>query len=569
MSFYKLLNKYKHQLISITIIIAFLCFANRLLFANVVYESDDYKLHAVRIANYYLALKQGQLPVRWGPNLNGSYGYPSFNYMYHTPYLAGTILHVAGFSIQQSLNLAVLFAILCGSVAMYFFLQEYSKSEKWNIVLSLFFILNPYTLLNIYWRGAIGELYFYAGIPLFFLAIKKILEQKNSFFYKSLLAVITAFLVLSHLPSLLLLAPLTLVFIYWDQKNFSIQKLLPIFFWVFIGILLSAWYWIPAYFEQWMVMYKTSGSLAQYATQLVPFFSVFTVLKTSNSSDLFLPVLQIGFVSFFSLFVAGYLFTFSKKVLIWFTTVFVALFLLSTLSKPLWDVSTLLQYIQFPWRFLWIISISSIFIYVQFILEKSINNTIKNLLFAIVAVATLITTATYITSKGTTSRSDFDWYHPTFETGSSFNEHLPIWAKTSYYFPEELLYVPATESAQLNSENLQDLVHPLSELNPTVQQLDGTHIIYTVYPDEDIVVLHKRLFFPGWEAQLEGENTEILTNIPEYEGISAILVPNEETNIKLVFTGYTKLRRFSELLSVSAVLFVIGHLVLKKYRMKK
>ena len=130
--------------------------ANRFLLADKLYKSDDYTHHALRTASYYLSLKQGNVPVRWGPNLNQGYGYPSFNYMYHTPYISGSILHSVGFSIQESLNLTVLLAILLGSISCYIFVKSYLKSEVWSVLLALLFILNPYTLLNIYWRGAVG-----------------------------------------------------------------------------------------------------------------------------------------------------------------------------------------------------------------------------------------------------------------------------------------------------------------------------------------------------------------------------------------------------------------------------
>ena len=209
MNYYKLLSKYKRVLISIAILLGILVLLHSAFLKDVVYESDDYKHHAVRTASYYLALKQGQLPVRWGPNLNQGYGYPSFNYMYHTPYFIGSLLHIIGFTIQESVNLTVLFSVLFGAVGAYYLAKSFITSNKWSLLLALFYVINPYVLLTMYWRGAVGELFFYGLIPFFLFCIEKYIQKKNPL-YLVTISLITALLVLSHIPSLLLLFLVTI-----------------------------------------------------------------------------------------------------------------------------------------------------------------------------------------------------------------------------------------------------------------------------------------------------------------------------------------------------------------------
>lgn len=570
MNFYKQLSNYKKVFFSLSIIIAILIFSNRLLLQNVVYESDDYKLHAVRIANYYLALKQGQLPVRWGPNLNGGYGYPSFNYMYHIPYMIGSTLHVLGLSIQQSLNTSVLLALLLGATSCYFLLGSYLKSEKWKILLSLFFICNPYTLLNVYWRGAIGELFFYAVVPLFLLGVKKI-SHKHSLFYFLVTTLTFFLLVLSHLPSLLLLLVLLLVFLFTElQGQFTWKKIMPVIFACIMGLLLSSCYWIPAYFEQWMIIYKTVGSLTQYQTQFITLKTLFNFQSSAHSSALFSEVIQIGSIPVLAMLIAICFQKLYKKAFPWLLLLLTSIFCITNYSFFLWNTVVLLQYIQFPWRFAWLVVMSTLFILIQFILEKSIQQKWKLLFACILVIALACTVTGYSVSKGTNNRSDFEWYHPTSETGSSFNEHLPIWAQTAYYFPTELLYVSASEAAALKPENQKNSVHELAELQPIIQQFDGRVISYQITPPQDIVILHKRLYFPGWQASVNDEPTEFLTDIPQYKGILAIPVSaSSSSRIKIEFNGYTKLRRFSEFLSVTAALFLLVFIIIKKYKIRK
>jgi hypothetical protein len=570
MNFYKLLNKFKKPAFSIGIILFIIILFNRFLLADVIYESDDYKHHAVRTASYYLAVKQKALPVRWGPNLNQGYGYPSFNHMYHAPYISGAFLHAVGFSIQESLNFTVLLSLLLGAVGCYFFVKSYFKtkplSELWSILLSLFFILNPYTLLNVYWRGAAGELIFYALVPFFLLFVKKLLIKTN-YFYVLLTSIASSLLIISHLPSMLLLAPVAITFIFSELKTkFNFKKISSVLLSGVLGLLLSAWYWIPAYFEQWMVAYQKGNSLTQYSTQFASILTIFDLRKDFFSSDYFLLVIQVGWVSLFALLIGFYLFKLTKKSFSWVALYIVSIFLLSNYSQFLWDKFQFLQYIQYPWRFLWIITVASIMILINFILEKNIKLKWKKIASVLVALGILFSSQAYIQIKGTSTRSDFDWYHPTFETGSSFDEHQPIWSKIPYHFPEELMYVNATESALITLNNLEEYVHELSDINPKIVKFDGTNITYEVSPDKDIIALQKRLFYPGWEAHLDKKNIEFVQNIPEYEGVLAVPIPAQKSLVEISFTGYTKLRKFAEYLSILTLLsFIVSAMIAKYY----
>src|SRR3989338_10172065 len=44
--------------------------------------THDGENHLARIANYALAIRQGQIPPRWAPSFWAGYGYPVFNYNY-------------------------------------------------------------------------------------------------------------------------------------------------------------------------------------------------------------------------------------------------------------------------------------------------------------------------------------------------------------------------------------------------------------------------------------------------------------------------------------------------------
>ncbi|PIP74648.1 MAG: hypothetical protein CO028_04105 [Candidatus Levybacteria bacterium CG_4_9_14_0_2_um_filter_35_21] len=565
MNFYKLNNNLKKLIFSLILLITLVVIGNHFLLANVIFEGDDYIHHAARTANYYLALKQGQFPVRWAPNLNYSYGYPVFNYTYHTPYFIGSLLHLLNFSIQQSVNISVLFSLILGVIGCYFFVRSNKVSNVWSILLSLVFIFNPYTLLSIYWRGAVGELYFYSLVPWLLFLINKLMLTKNDInlikFYFVGISISTALIILSHLPSVIILAPVLLIFILtqFDKKVIE-NKLLLILTSGLIGLLLSSWYWIPACFEQWMITYQSGSSLDQYHSQFALMISIFDISKNFNSSDKFIDVIQIGAPSFLSIFVGLFFIKINKKNITWPIIFFISVFFLSSYSYFIWDNSLILKYVQYPWRFLWVITLSSILIFIEFLKSKTVPIITRNILAILVIVGTIFSANSYIAIKGTTSRTDFDWYQ-TFATGSSFDEHRPFLSKTPYNFPEELLY---TDDGQQ--------IHRLTELNPEILHFDGTTVEYLISTDKDIVVIFKRLFYPGWEAWLDGNKVNFTDNLPKYSGVLSLAVPAKESgqqsDIKIQFTGYTPLRKFSEAVSLISLLGLILFFIFYKSLLK-
>ena len=570
MNFLKLQSNAFKTIVSILFISFCVVFVNKALLANVVYESDDYLHHAARTANYYLALQQGQFPVRWAPNLNESYGYPSFNYMYHTPYMVGSVFHFLGLSIQQSLNLSVLFSLLIAAVGCWLLLNSYKLSSLWKVLLSLFFVLNPYTLLSVYWRGAIGELYFYAFVPLFLLCVRKLLQSKlfkqTWKLYFIALVISTGLLVLSHLPSMILLAPLLLTVLYTEHSETrSLKIYISLIVAGILGLLLSSWYWVPAYFEQWMIVYQDGTSLLQHTNQFSSLIAILDIRRNFLSSEFFSGVINVGGVSLLAIIFGLANSFFTKKILPWLSLLLLALFFMLNYSENVWDSVTLLQYVQYPWRMLWVITICTLFIWILLLREKKISHLYKKIAFGVITFSVLFSVQGYVATKGSTTRSDFEWYH-TFATGSSFDEHRPIWSKQPYYFPEELIFVYASESATISKENNRKLIHSFSELHPSITSFSGTTMQYGIEPEQDIIVLHKRLFYPGWEAFLDEEKVDFIKNIPQYEGILAVAVPNRRASLVITFTGATTLRRVAEYISL---LTLIGLATFLLYPLKR
>lgn len=560
MSFWKLQTKFllKHFK-SIAIVFCLLLITlitHRAFFADALYKGDDFTHHSLRTASYYLALKQGQFPVRWGPNLNQGFGYPSFNYMYHTPYLLGSLFHAAGSSIQQSVNLVILLSSLGMSFFGYLYFRTISESRRIGLLLTLIYSFNPYILLTMYWRGAVGELLFYMSIPLFLFSLHKSV-QKQTLSHVLMLSGITAFLVLSHIPSLILFFVIILGLLLTMYKDsLSLPIILRLGAAGILGLGLSAWYWLPAILEQNLVNYVAAGSLTQYKTQFVPFIQVFKLFTTASSSDLYSQVIQIGLptivilTSLIWLLLKKYV-RLSRHLLTWLLIIITSLLLTTPISKPFWDSCKLIPYVQFPWRFLWPTVFASTMLLLTMFRSSQVSKHFKTYLYFLVLFTILISAITYARPKSTESRTDFDWMHPTFETGSSFDEHQPVTANFPYDFESELLYFKTNDASdEINIQSADQIINNL--------HLTGTKVSLDLTTDQDITIIAKRLFYPGWEAYLEEDLTEIITTTPNYEGVIAVFVPKSTKTLTLSFSGTTQIRSVAHSVSIlSLTLFMI------------
>ena len=570
-----MLNKKIKLLIVLFLSIAIVIFFYKPLLGEAFLDSDDYNHHAVRTANYYLALKQGQFPVRWGPNLNDGLGYPSFNYTYHFPYVISVLFYSLGFSIQQSVNLSMLSAVLLSVFSSFFLSLFLTKSKKFAFLASLIYVLNPYFLLNVFWRGAIGEMFFIAGVPLFFLAIELIflLKQKKAKYLAAFLLIFSlCLMILSHVPSILLLLFLSVPYFsfkaigLYKKNHFKARSVLSLVLGTgVVAIALCAWYFLPAFYEKNYISYDSGRSLTQHLNNFLELNYLLDFSRHIQSSDRFMEVIQLGLPVFIIFLLALVSLFFKNKKynqeIIFYIFLFLGLiFLIHPLSRGLWDNWQFLQMIQYPWRILWLNAFLSL--YLLSILIKKINKKFHFLLFFSLLVLTIYSAFTYSTRRLMEIKSDHDWFQmPT--TGTSFDEHRPIWSKKPYVFPKDLLFIPSVSEkllTEIKAEKLDELKEFVSldkDYQLEIKELTGSRIVYQIKSSEELIAIHKRLYFPGWKATINGNSVDFLSTLAHYQGVLVFKIPAGENEVVLEFAQRTNLRMLGETISVFSLIITI------------
>lgn len=305
-----------------------------------------------------------QIPCRWSQDLGYGFGYPLFNFYPPLPYLLGQIVHWMGFQFVDTVKVLVVLNFIFSGLAMYLFAKEFWG--KWGgLISAVFYIYAPYHAVDVYVRAAMNEAWALTTFPLIFWSIYKLIDTSR-WIYISVLAVSTALLMLSHNPILMIFSPFalawTLFWLIWKKRLKVIGKIAVALIWA-LG--LAAFFTLPVIFEQKYVHVETLvigyfNYLAHFATLNELFISRFWGYGASlfgPKDDLSFQIGHFHWIfSLVSLLVALRLL---RKNIV-YSTMIVLVFVLTTFftfmaheqSSFIWQRITILQYLQFPWRFL-------------------------------------------------------------------------------------------------------------------------------------------------------------------------------------------------------------------------
>src|SRR3989338_6804283 len=179
------------------------------LIANGFFPMHD-DTQPARLYEMAQALADGQFPVRWVRDLGYGYGYPLFNFYAPFPYYIGALFNLLGLGAISSAKIMMGIGMVLSGITMYILVKKITSRVDAAIVASCAYLLAPYHASLLYVRGAIGEMYAYAFVPLALLGWLLILRKRN------MQGIITAsfglFLVFtSHTVSVLIILFLALI----------------------------------------------------------------------------------------------------------------------------------------------------------------------------------------------------------------------------------------------------------------------------------------------------------------------------------------------------------------------
>jgi uncharacterized membrane protein len=560
------MERHKKRIISLVIFLATLVVSRDLFRPGYFPMHDD--LQVGRLYEMELCIKDGQIPCRWVPDMGYSYGYPLFNYYPPFPYYLGLVFRLLGFSFIDSVKLLFVLGFLVSGILMYLLGLEL-WGEWGGLLSSVLYLFVPYHSVDVYVRGAMNEFWAMAFLPGIFWALSRIIKGEDRKISVIFLAVFCGLLLLSHNLMAFIFAPglafFALILIYYQKENWQ-QNLISLLYGVIFGLGLAAFFTLPVLFEKKYVHVETM--LMGYFNYLAHFVglkkTLFTRFWGYGSSgwlqDAGMPF-QVGFphwpLAVVSFLGAIYLYI-KKKIklesyslfLFFFLLFLFSLFLVHPRSVLLWKTVRVLEYLQFPWRFLTLVvfAISVLGGGIILLVKKPKQQVLTGLI--LISITVLLNFSFFRVEK-TIKINDTEklfsakgWNK--LQTDAIF-DYLPIYAKAP---PASA--APATPEIKEGEAKISDIKKGTNwyqfKIEVPKTSLRGATIKIPIYD------------FPGWQALIGKQRTSIYHD--NDLGLITIEVPVGGHEVKLKL-GDTPIRKIGNLISL-ACWFLLVCLITKK-----
>ncbi len=359
---------------------------------GLIYGADDIWWHVGWLHQFTHELAEGIIYPRWLAGSNFLYGSPTFVFYPPLTFYAGALIQaVAQLSVEKT-TIALFLIYTCALAVTFYFSTRELFGKAAAFVGAVTMETAPYVAFDIYFRGALAELGALVWLPLFFFSTDRMAKSKK---WCVVFSLSICFLALSHLPSLFIfsLAWLTRLFflaLTQPEQRPSFLKRAAVF--GLIGLGLSSFYLLPAIIEQPLVNISAVLDRQPWQGSLIcsPAFSGYfllpdVILKTGFTAVLLFVVSMC--ISYSRL--TGELKTCRRDLIYWLTLSLLSLFLMSGPSDFLWRQITLLEYLQFPWRFLTVLSLAMAVLATITTMAIELSNGkayLKNLLWILLAV---------------------------------------------------------------------------------------------------------------------------------------------------------------------------------------
>lgn len=502
------------------------------------YAAHDGIFHIYRTEEALSMLKAGQFPLRWAGNFDQGFGIPLFNFIYPLPYYLTSVISYFLSSVIAVKFLTVV-AYLSGGLGIY---QLFKKSgPSIALFLSLIYLMTPYQFLNIFVRGALGEILALGIMPWVLASFNHLLTKSKLSWYHP---IPLALLLLSHN----FLGILFGIFIFgYSLCHKSFLRKLILSFCISLG--LAAFFLVPMVTEKNLLYSTYHPDLNFRFDQHFVYFKQLLYSKWDYWYSM--PGIQdgmsfqLGIIQLF-LAVIGSLYILinpkrNRAQIYLIIAYFGSIFLMLSRSFYIWNNISILQSIQFPWRFLFMPAILTPLL-VYPLLETFKKKQWLSYALVLLLVFSFVNIRNYRRPIKFFSPTEYTDLYLLYldKTSTTFrSEILPKWGLVNERYKSEDVLV---NSGNMIIESL--VVKPLS-IEATINNK----------PDEStgkVTIL--RNYYPGWVAKMDGKERLELT--PTSEGM-IYLYPELGVHTYHIAIKNTYIEQISNIISFGSLIGLI------------
>ncbi|CAN5576655.1 hypothetical protein BH10ACI2_BH10ACI2_05060 [soil metagenome] len=508
--------------------------------------SDDGAIHAAWYINFSDQLWAGTLYPRWLPGLNGGLGSPTFFYYPPVAFFLTSLLKpffsndITG---VQQVGVSASAAIIASGVFAYLWLRELVDPRS-VVICAILYMITPYHLVSdLYVRSSFAELWAFVWLPLILYFTHQV--SKNHRFAFVGLAISYSLLIMTHLPTTLIFSLIPLGYVVVEaEADQKLRRLLVVSGAMLVGIGLSGIYLYPAMTTQsYVFIDRLTIGYFSYKNWL--FFSRVD-LWTIDKIRILLLVIDLAVVACcaYAVIRRSNLNKNIKKLgLFWFAVALASILMMTDLSRPVWDIVTPLQKLQFPWRFNVILSLA-----ITALCALAISS-IKNsplMKISVVRILALISIFIWIPSAAYGM-----WWHFAPEVaptavlrGLEAPEYRPRWSRSMAAMDWEMTKDEDLWDAEITTEykGLMERTGASEEDPPRFKIVEGAEQANVISWKPREILLHavsssvmkvriSQFYFPNWRATDFEKQREFDISPSEPDGLITLELPSGDQTI--------------------------------------
>ncbi|HNX69391.1 MAG TPA: 6-pyruvoyl-tetrahydropterin synthase-related protein [Candidatus Omnitrophota bacterium] len=341
------------------------------LFGRDLMQAHDIRLSFIKTVALYQAWLDGDLLGRWIPQISAGFGYPVFNF--YAPlfsYGAAALAFLSG-DLPSGFNSALALTVIFSGLSMYLFAREFWGPEG-GFLSAVAYLFAPYHIVDVYVRGACAESTAFVFFPLVMLFLYRNHRDPGRM-NLALGAVSVAGMFLSHNVMAELCLPLAVAYMILlclsdapqKRKNIFLNLLMVVW-----GLGLSAYFWLPAIAEKHFVWIdRILASQYNFGEHFPGFWQLLVSpwgfdyrggARAEGMSFQIGPVQLLLAILTITLALKknGALADRRLQVLFGAGVFGAAVFFMLRPSSFLWSALSLCRYMNFPWRFLAIVTLA-------------------------------------------------------------------------------------------------------------------------------------------------------------------------------------------------------------------
>ena len=464
-------------------------------------SGHDVEFHLYSWLEVLAQWKHGILYPRWAALAHFGYGEPRF--VFYPPAswtLGGAISTIFPWTMASPVYIWIV--LVLAGISM-FVLARCWLNQRDAIFAAVLYAVNPYHLVIVYWRSAFAELLASCLVPLLVLLVWNAVEGERRAVVP--LGLLLAAAWLTNAPAAVMIHySLALLMVFFAWKNKSPRLLLITAGAVALGACLSAFYLLPAIYEQrWIEIANAVSAGSRPADNFL------FIHTTDADHDAFNRVIScLALFEMWVILTAALASKFWRQSKDWFWSALVGWaaacgVMMFSPSLFLWNILPKLQFMQFPWR--WLLCLSVIF---TVFVTVGLRRWWQRGAVCALSLVVIVVAWRYVQAPWWDTAADLREMQDNAATGAGYegtDEYTPLGAD-----PSEIDKDARKVTVAGQAHAAIDVLHWDAESKIFTAQMSAA----------DQVVL--RLFrYPAWRALVNGREVETTAS----EGTGQMLVP--------------------------------------------